>query len=143
MDSIIGNQGGTVRGQDVAYFGGTPAGYTSDPQEVINYAEAHDNRPFWDYVQSQAPFDTASRIPPKATLAERIRMQNLGMSLVVLGQGVPFFHAGMDMLRSKSCDEDSYDYGDWFNKLDFTYESNNWGVQILSVTTLIPNGKCF
>ncbi len=126
--TFTGNQGSTVRGQDVAYFGGTPAGYTSDPQEVINYAEAHDNRPFWDYVQSQAPFDTEGRVPPKATLAERVRMQNLGMSLVALGQGVPFFHAGMDMLRSKSGDEDSYDYGDWFNKLDFSYESNNWGV---------------
>jgi pullulanase len=32
------------------------------------------------------------------------------------------------MLRSKSADEDSYDYGDWFNALDFSYESNNWGV---------------
>eukprot|EP01018_Ginkgo_biloba_P020652 Gb_19359 [translate_table: standard] len=43
-------------------------------------------------------------------------------------KGVPFFHAGDDMLRSKSLDRDSYNSGDWFNRLDFTYESNNWGV---------------
>jgi pullulanase/glycogen debranching enzyme len=46
----------------------------------------------------------------------------------MLGQGIPFFHAGQDLLRSKSLDRNSYDSGDWFNRLDFTYNSNNWGV---------------
>ena len=32
------------------------------------------------------------------------------------------------MLRSKSMDRDSFDSGDWFNQLDFSYASNNWGV---------------
>jgi hypothetical protein len=32
------------------------------------------------------------------------------------------------MLRSKSLDRDSFDSGDWFNRLDFTYETNNFGV---------------
>jgi pullulanase/glycogen debranching enzyme len=32
------------------------------------------------------------------------------------------------MLRSKSLDRDSYDSGDWFNKLDFSYQTNNFGV---------------
>jgi hypothetical protein len=25
-------------------------------------------------------------------------------------------------------DRDSYDAGDWFNKLDYSYQSNNFGV---------------
>jgi pullulanase/glycogen debranching enzyme len=32
------------------------------------------------------------------------------------------------MLRSKSLDRNSYNSGDWWNRLDFTYASNNWGV---------------
>ncbi len=40
----------------------------------------------------------------------------------------PFVQAGSDILRSKSLDRDSYNSGDWFNKLDFTYASNNFGV---------------
>jgi pullulanase/glycogen debranching enzyme len=32
------------------------------------------------------------------------------------------------MLRSKSLDRDSYNSGDWFNRLDFAYMSNNFGV---------------
>jgi pullulanase/glycogen debranching enzyme len=55
-------------------------------------------------------------------------MQRLGMSLVGLGQGIPFFHAGVDLLRSKSLDRNSYNSGDWFNTIDFTYDTNNWGV---------------
>ena len=61
-------------------------------------------------------------------MADRVRMQNLGIDLLALGQGIPFFHAGMEILRSKSLDRDSFDSGDWFNKLDFTYTSNNFGV---------------
>jgi pullulanase len=49
------------------------------------------------------------------------------MSLVALGQGVPFFLAGDDLLRSKDMDGNSYNSGDWFNKLDFSYQSDNWG----------------
>jgi hypothetical protein len=37
-------------------------------------------------------------------------------------------HAGSDLLRSKSFDRDSFNSGDWFNKLDFTYQINNFGV---------------
>jgi pullulanase/glycogen debranching enzyme len=61
-------------------------------------------------------------------MAERVRVQNLGMSLLAFSQGIPFFHAGVELLRSKSGDRNSYNSGDWFNKLDFTYASNNWGV---------------
>jgi pullulanase/glycogen debranching enzyme len=39
------------------------------------------------------------------------------------------------MLRSKSLDGNSYNSGDWFNRLDFTYAGNNWGVG------LPPNGS--
>jgi pullulanase/glycogen debranching enzyme len=51
----------------------------------------------------------------------------LGISLVGLSQGIPFFTAGDDMLRSKSFDKDSYDSGDWFNRMDFTYTDNGFG----------------
>jgi pullulanase-type alpha-1,6-glucosidase len=95
-------------------------GYTDDPEEVINYCSAHDNETFFDKVQYAAPQD--------ATVGERVRMQNLALSIVALGQGIPFFHAGSDMLRSKSMDADSYNSGDWFNRLDWSYEVNNFGV---------------
>ena len=102
------------------FYSGVPAAYTSDPQENIIYASAHDNQTLFDTVQVKAPAN--------ATLTDRIRMNNLALSIVMFSQGVPFFHAGDDILRSKSFDSNSYDSGDWYNKLDWTYQSNNFGV---------------
>src|SRR3546814_11693370 len=62
-----------------------------------------------------------------ATLAERVRMQQVGFSLIALGQGIPFFHAGQDILRSKSMDRDSFTAGDWFNAIDWSMGSSGWG----------------
>lgn len=111
--------GETVRGADVLY-GDAPAGYTQSPKENIVYVSAHDNETLFDAVQLKAPENLSN--------AERVRMNNLGLSLVALSQGTPFFHAGDDLLRSKSLDRNSYNSGDWFNQLDFSYRTNNWGV---------------
>lgn len=43
----------------------------------------------------------------------RSRMCQLALALPLLCQGVPFTHAGDDLLRSKSLDRDSYNSGDW------------------------------
>ena len=111
--------GKTVPGRLVPY-NSAPAGYTDDPQENIVYVSAHDNQTLFDAVQTKAPAE--------ATIQDRVRMNNLALSIVMFSQGVPFFHAGDDILRSKSFNPNSYDSGDWYNKLDWTYESNNFGV---------------
>src|SRR3982751_1190461 len=116
---LTDRNGNLVSASQIAY-NGPPSGYTADPQEVISYIEAHDNDTLWDAIQVKAA--------PSDTLEDRVRMQNLGMSLLGFGQGIPFYHAGVELLRSKSMDRNSYNSGDWFNKLDFTYNSNNWGV---------------
>ncbi len=115
---IVRANGDTVPGRLIAY-NRSAAGYASDPQENIVYVSAHDNQTIFDAVQVKAPAD--------ASLADRIRMNNLALSLVMFSQGVPFFHAGDDLLRSKSFDPNSYNSGDWHNKLDWRYESNNFG----------------
>ncbi|HID54182.1 MAG TPA: pullulanase-type alpha-1,6-glucosidase [Anaerolineae bacterium] len=116
---LVNAAGESVTGKQILY-NGQFAGYTEDPQENIVYASAHDNETLFDAIQYKAP--------ASAALEDRVRMQNLGLSIVALSQGVPFFHAGSDMLRSKDFDRDSFNSGDWFNRLDFTYASNNWGV---------------
>jgi pullulanase-type alpha-1,6-glucosidase len=111
--------GNTVTGAEVDY-NGQPAGYTQDPQEDITYISKHDNQTLYD--------NNTYKNPVGLSMADRVRSQNVGMSTVLLGQGVPFMHAGSDLLRSKSLDRDSFNSGDWFNKLDFSYQENNFGV---------------
>ena len=103
---------------NIDYFG-LPTGYTDDPQEQIAYIAAHDNETLLDGLQVKAP--------EGMTISDRARMQNFSNSLVMLGQGIPFIHAGQDFLRSKSLDRDSYNSGDWFNAIDFTFETSGWG----------------
>lgn len=116
---IIRGNGDLVPARLVLY-NGSAAGYTEDPQENIVYVSAHDNETLWDSIQLKAA--------PGTSLAERVRMNNIALSTVMFSQGIPFFHAGDDLLRSKSLDRNSYNSGDWFNKIDWTYQSNNWGV---------------
>ncbi|MEA2023050.1 MAG: pullulanase-type alpha-1,6-glucosidase [Actinomycetota bacterium] len=115
---FVDRNGDTVAGSEVDY-NGSPAGYTGDPQENIVYVAAHDNQTLFDINQFHNPVATS--------MTDRVRVQNLGIDFTVLAQGVPFLHAGIDMLRSKSLDRDSYNSGDWFNRLDFDYRDNTWG----------------
>ena len=54
-------------------------------------------------------------------------MQVLGVAVDAFAQGVAYFHAGIDILRSKSLDRNSFDSGDWFNRLDWTLPDNYFG----------------
>ena len=114
---FVDRTGATVTGADVDY-NGQPSGYTLDPQEAVTYVEAHDNETLFDALTYKLPVST--------TMTDRIRMQTLALSTTALGQGVSFWHAGGDLLRSKSLDRNSYDSGDWFNVLDFSYRINGF-----------------
>ena len=112
---FVDRSGRQVTGGQIA---GT--GYAAQPRDAIAYVSAHDNETFFDKIQYAAPSE--------ATLEDRLRMQMMGVSITACAQGIPFFHAGVDILRSKSLDADSYNSGDHFNRLDWTYETNNFGV---------------
>lgn len=102
---------------------GSVADFTDDPQETINYVEKHDNETLFD--------QNVFKLPSGTTMADRVRSQNLGTSIVGLAQGIPFLQMGQDILRSKSLDRNSYDSGDWFNRVDWSYGDgsydNNFG----------------
>jgi pullulanase/glycogen debranching enzyme len=104
--------------QQVAY-GAQPAGYASEPAEVVNYVENHDNLTLFDANAYKLPLDTSRE--------DRARVQLLAIALDAFSQGVAYFHAGIDSLRSKSLDRNSYDSGDWFNRLDWSYQDNHFG----------------
>lgn len=96
------------------------ASYALDPADIINYVSKHDNETLWDQLQYG--------LPVAMQLEDRVRAHNIAATIPVLSQGIPFFQLGVDMLRSKSMDRNSYDSGDWFNYIDYTMGSNNWNV---------------
>ena len=117
--TFVDSAGATVTGAEVNY-NGQPTGYTKSPIEAVNYASVHDNQDLFDAVQLKSSFTDS--------IATRARRQVMGMALVTLGQGIPFYQGGDDMLRSKDMDQNSYNSGDWFNKIDWTGQTANWGI---------------
>lgn len=98
----------------------TIGGYAQDPADIINYVSKHDNETLWDQLNYTLPSDIS--------IENRVRAQNISMATAMLSQGIPFLQQGGDLLRSKSMDRNTYDAGDWFNRIDFSMNGNNWNV---------------
>ena len=100
-------------------YNSQPAGYVSSPAEVVNYVENHDNQ--------TCSTSSAYKLPTATSKEDRARVQMLGAAINAFSQGIAYYHAGIDTLRSKSMDRNSYNSGDWFNRLDWSYADNNFG----------------
>jgi pullulanase len=81
------------------------------PTQTITYVSCHDNHTLWDRL-------ALSR--PDAEEAARIRMHKLASAMVLTSQGVSFLHAGVEMLRTKQGEENSYQSPDSINQLDWS-----------------------
>jgi pullulanase len=110
--------GSTKALRDIDYAG-QGAGYTSQPGEVVNYVENHDNPTLFDI--------NVLKLPTATTSADRARVQVLALATTAFSQGVAYFHAGVEALRSKNMDRNSFDSGDWFNRLDWAFSDNHFG----------------
>jgi len=110
--------GTVVELKDIDY-GGQPAGYASQPGEVVNYVENHDNQTLFD--------NNVLKLPGSTTREDRARVQILALAINAFSQGIAYFHAGVDLLRSKSLDRNSFDSGDWFNRIDWRAKDNYFG----------------
>ena len=105
-NSIWGSNGGTV----------------DTPLQTINYASCHDNYTLFDNLTidvMDAAGVTAEEAAPQAAA-----MNNLSAAYYITAQGVPFIHAGEEMLRSKpdsaqenGFNHNSYNAGDEINSI--------------------------
>lgn len=84
------------------------APWAKEPHQCINYVSCHDNHTLWDRLAISNPSD-----PPSV----RERMHRLALATVLTSQGIPFLHAGTEMLRSKNGNENSYKSGDGINAI--------------------------
>jgi pullulanase/glycogen debranching enzyme len=66
-------------------------------------------------------------------------VQILAAALNSFSQGIAYFHAGMELLRSKSMDRNSFDSGDWFNRIDWSGRDNFFGTGLPSAWANAPS----
>lgn len=101
-------------GVDYGRVNYSKAPWAPQPSQCINYVSCHDNHTLWDRLQISNP---------EASEAERIRMHTLAQTIVLTSQGVPFLHAGTEMLRTKDGEENSYKSPDAINRLNWDRKS--------------------
>ena len=110
---------GDVKRGDAIDYNGSPAGYADQPDEVVSYVDAHDNETLFD--------ELTYKLPENTPMDQRVRANTVALSFTALAQTPSLWHAGTDLLRSKSLDRNSYNSGDWFNTLDWTGADNGFG----------------
>lgn len=124
--------------------------FADSPVESINYVTAHDNLNLWDKVlavqgkRQEANFpdiengqlkgggnvdEAVALANPYVTVdqehildSETVRRSLLANGIVITSQGIPFLHAGDELLRSKYGDHNSYRSSDAINAIRWNYK---------------------
>ncbi len=86
-----------------ACFMGAPS-WAVHPTQSINYVSCHDNHTLFDRIALSAPEAPADVL---------VRMHNLAAAFSILSQGVPFFQAGEEMLRTKPSRKERFDHNSY------------------------------
>ena len=90
--------------------------WCKNPSQTINYGSCHDNYALMDKIAQSIP---------DAERSEWISSNNLAAALYMFSQGIPFIHAGEEILRTKvdpegNYVENSYDSPDAVNRIDWS-----------------------
>ena len=90
--------------------------WCKNPSQTINYGSCHDNYALMDKIAQSIP---------DAERSEWISSNNLAAALYMFAQGIPFIHAGEEILRTKmdaegNYVENSYDSPDAVNRIDWS-----------------------
>lgn len=93
--------------------------WAAEPAQSINYVEAHDNLTLWDKL---------SAVCPNARKKELTAMHKLCGAVILTSQGIPFLHGGMEFLRTKQGDANSYRSPDRINQIDWGQKHKHHGV---------------
>ena len=110
---ISGNGNGSFPSVLFGIKGGAGTGFSWEVKNgmVVNYMSAHDNNTLWDKLILSNKDNTVE---------ERLAMNRLGATLLMISKGTVFFQAGEEMLRTKDGDENSYKSGDAINNINWS-----------------------
>lgn len=93
------------------------APWAGEPSQTVNYTSAHDNLTLWDKLALSNP---------EESLENRIRMNLLAAAIIFTCQGIPFFQAGEEFLRSKPLNEEGTEFDENSYRSPDTINSLKW-----------------
>ena len=127
---VSGNMTGSTKmtvygGYTANSIWGSNGGSVDTPLQTINYASCHDNYTLFDNLTIDVMDATGCTAEEAA--AQAAAMNKLGAAYYITAQGVPFIHAGEEMLRSKpdsaqenGFNHNSYNAGDVINSIKWS-----------------------
>lgn len=91
--------------------------WSNQPAQTISYVSCHDNHTLFDKLTISTE--------GKASDEEIKKMHKLANAIVLTSQGVPFLHAGVEMMRTKYGEHNSYNKPDSVNQILWHWKSEN------------------
>ena len=92
------------------------AAWTREPWQAVSYVSCHDNQTLYDKLKLSCA---------DAPEEEIQRMHLLANAVVLTSQGIPFLHAGVEMLRTKNGEHNSYNLPDAINQIDWSWKTTH------------------
>ncbi|MGL2994873.1 type I pullulanase [Flavobacterium sp. TSSA_36] len=90
--------------------------YADAPTKVIGYVSCHDNNTLYDKLKIANP---------SVSEKDLVAMDKLANTIVFTAQSIPFLHMGVEMKRTKSGVENSYNAPDSINKINWNWKHEN------------------
>ncbi|WP_346837684.1 type I pullulanase [Microbulbifer sp. SAOS-129_SWC] len=94
--------------------------FAMDPEQSINYVSAHDNLTLRDKILAWADLNGIGHSDPYLK-----RIQKFANGVVLTSQGIPFLHGGVEMMRDKQGDANSYQSPDSINEYNWQWKIDN------------------
>ncbi|MDN4166045.1 type I pullulanase [Cytophagales bacterium LB-30] len=90
--------------------------WAAQPWQAIGYVSCHDNHTLYDKL-------LVSR--PDASAELRQQMHLLANAIVLTSQSIPFLHAGVEMMRTKGGEHNSYNKPDAINQINWNWKQEH------------------
>ena len=90
-----------------------------EPWQAVSYVSCHDNHTIFDKLKISRG---------DASDDEIAAMSKLANAIVLTSQGIPFLHAGAELLRTKNGEHNSYNLPDKINQIDWNWKAKNKNV---------------
>jgi pullulanase len=94
--------------------------FANDPEQTINYVSAHDNLVLRDKILAWSELNGAA-----GNFGYLKRIQEFANGIILTSQGIPFLHAGDEMLREKARNPDSVSAPDNVNAIRWSWKVDN------------------
>ncbi|MCQ2742790.1 MAG: type I pullulanase [Bacilli bacterium] len=92
-----------------------------------NYIECHDDYVFFDYLSSRRG---------DLSLEDKLEVVKMANAVTLLSIGIPFIHMGQEYGQSKFGERNTYNKGDYYNKMSYELRDERWDM-VEEVASLI------